>query len=209
MTGLRCTLDRGRCAEVLPGVLRAWVPARALVGTDDARLMVGVPWDLKPITEPQCYPDAMVAALIGEERWLRFQVSALGRRLAPERSHRPGLCRRCGFYADAAPGPPDNGNITAEVVLVGRVRRCGQCCFGQEQTVVRVWLPGWCGHPRSPELEGRESRAEFYAGVDWSDDGQGDGVALCRHCANHWIWGPVVSPVDLAARLGVPVRWHR
>ena len=201
--------DPGRCARVAPGLLRAWVPARLMVGQDQGpRLMVGMPNDLRPITEPQCYPEAL--SLVADLHW-RVRYCALGMRLLGPRS--PALqrppCRWCGFYADAAPAPPRD-TTTAEVLLAGRVRRRGECCWGRQQTLHGVWLSGWCGHPPHPELEPHDQPAALVGGFDWVDgDGGTEAVSLCGACADDWTYGTVFDSEGLARHLGAPVHWLR
>ncbi len=201
--------DPGRCAAVTPGVLRAWVPVRIMVGDGDARLMVGVPWDLRPISEPQCYPEALS---IPRDLWFCVRWSDLGRRvIGPDRgAHPDGPCRWCGFYADAAPVPPYETAPVAEVVLVGRTRRRGESCWGKDQTVHAVWLPGWCTHPERPDLGGQAQPTCFVGGLEGPAHDEGtEGVALCRLCAHSWPFGDVLDADELATAWDAPVRWNR
>ena len=202
--------DPWRCARVAPGLLRAWVPARVLVGRDlvGPRLMVGVPTDLRPITERQCYPEGVSLAA-----YLRSRLAdgPLGIRLFGhrhvDRRHPP--CRWCGFYADAAPAPPSD-TTTVEVLLAGRVRRRGETCWGRHQTLHTVWLSGWCDCPEDAHWGPHDEPAAFVGGFDWVDGGGGiEAVSLCGPCAQDWRNGTVFDVEDLARHLGAPVQWLR
>jgi hypothetical protein len=201
--------DPGRCARVAPGLLRAWVPARVMVAQDlGPRLMVGVPTDLRPIAERQCYPEGV--SLAADLRW-RLRYSPLGIRLfghrSTDRQHPP--CRWCGFYADAAPAPPYDTTVV-EVLLAGGVRRRGETCWGRQQTLHGVWLAGWCGRPEHPEIAPHDAPAAFVAGFDWVDgEGRTEAVSLCRACADDWRYGTVFDPEDLGRHLGASVQWLR
>lgn len=68
--------DPGRCAKVVPGLLRAWVPARVMVDQEHgSRLMVGLLSDLRPISERQCYPEALS---VPADLWWRVRFSRPG-----------------------------------------------------------------------------------------------------------------------------------
>lgn len=118
-------------------------------------------------------------------------------------------CRWCGFYADAAPAPPFDAT-GAEVLLAGRVRRRGECCWGREQTVHGVWLAGWCGRPEQPEVTPHDEPAAFLGGFDWVDgQGRTEAISLCGRCAEDWRYGTVFAPEELSRRLGAPLHWLR
>ncbi|MEA2825730.1 MAG: hypothetical protein QOG43_169 [Actinomycetota bacterium] len=117
---------------------RAWVPARVMVRDEHGpELRVGMPADLQLITDRQSCPDVLSLPRL---LWSRARAGDLALRfLGPHwRRHEVGLCRWCGFYADAGPTPPRQSSTVVEVLLVGRVRRRGQCCWGQQQTLHRV-----------------------------------------------------------------------
>lgn len=232
--------DPGRSAEVLPGMLRAWVPVRVIVDPDYGPfLVVGHPFECRPIAEPHCEPESvsLLADLWWRIRYSAFLVAFVGRpdwgKPEDQRTvHQP--CRWCGFYADAPPAPP-TFTTGAEVVLVGRVRRRGETCWGRQQTVHRIWLAGWCNqpdhgvfgsdrpakslqekfasnnHPEHCASRFRRQPAEFLASFEDSSEGaaSAEAVSLCRLCAEVWSSGKVFGTEELGALVGAPVVWRR
>ena len=170
-------------------------------------LMVGTPGDLQLISDRQCCPDVLS---LPRFLWSRARAWDLALRFfGPRwRRHGVGLCRWCGFYADAGPTPPRQTSTVAEVLLVGRVRRRGEFCWGQHQTLHRVWLPSTCGRPEQPEIATHDQPAVAVGGFDWVDgEGNTEAVSLCRYCARDWRYGTVFDSVELARLLGAPVHW--
>ena len=194
--------DGGRCADMGGGVLWGWVPGRVVIGPRGARLVYGLATNLRPIAEPECHRVSLCY------RFLSY--TALGRTLRhrlDERPHRARRCRWCGFGADAAPSPPFDQDTAVEVELSGWVWRRGYCCWGRYQRVLGVWLWGWCSHPAAVDRGGGDMPADFVGGFDGAEGFEDEVVSLCRRCADAWTLGSVLSEAELAAALGVSVRW--
>ena len=195
--------DPGRCADVVPGVLRAWVPARLMVGQDQGpELMVGMPNDLRPITERDCLPDSLS---LPRDLWWRVRYSDLGVRLlgrSRESRHPAGLCRWCGFYADAAArSSPRYGHRRR-----GRPRRAGpspgRVLLGPTADAARGVAAGLVRPPRAAGIAAHDQPAVAVGGFDWVDgEGKTEAVSLCRSCCEDWRYGTVFDPNWLGASM--------
>ena len=188
--------DPGRCADVVPGVLRAWVPARLMVGQDQGpELMVGmattfVPSSSASATRSRC----PCRATCGGESVTPISASAfwagVGRAVTPL-----GCAGGAGSMRTPPPALPVVWPPWSRWCSLGRVRRRGEFCWGQQQTLHGVWLQGWCGRPEQPGITAHDQPAAAVGGSDWVDgEGNSEAVSLCRSCCEDWRYGTVFDP---------------